>query len=280
MIDCFVFFNELDLLEIRLHTLAPYVERFVLCESVITHSGHPKPLYFQENKDRFKDFNITHLIADGGMTPNTYINDTPAWRRERYHKEFLMNGIDDVDPNTTILTSDLDEIPDLEPYHVEGMEGRFRQQMYYYYVNMYSGFSWWYGTFAIQRGKLERREKLGGGCLPDREWPITIGQIAVGKRRRPALRPADDPGGKGWHFSTLGSLEQIQHKFQSGAHTELSNDDHINRLAELRQNMRDPYRSGWGRNSRVCQISMPSGPKYLLDNRDKFRHFFYEPPAE
>ena len=54
MIDAFIFFNELDLLEIRLNSLVSYVKRFILCECPFTHSGKPKHLYFNENKERFK----------------------------------------------------------------------------------------------------------------------------------------------------------------------------------------------------------------------------------
>ena len=48
--DCFNFFNELDILEIRLNTLYEYVDYFVIVESNLTHSGEQKPFYFEENK--------------------------------------------------------------------------------------------------------------------------------------------------------------------------------------------------------------------------------------
>ena len=52
--DCFIFFNELDLLEIRLKTLEKVVDYFLLVEATKTHRGQDKPLYFNENKERFK----------------------------------------------------------------------------------------------------------------------------------------------------------------------------------------------------------------------------------
>ena len=97
MIDCFPFFNELDLLEVRLNSLAPYVKKFVLCEMSVTHSGKPKPLYFQESKDRFKDFNITHLIAP------PYYGD--PWSTEHYQREYLMNGLHDIDNEEIFFSS-------------------------------------------------------------------------------------------------------------------------------------------------------------------------------
>lgn len=64
--DCFSFFNELDLLEIRLNTLDSIVDKFILVESTLTHTGNQKPLFYAENKSRFKKFNdkIIHIIVD------------------------------------------------------------------------------------------------------------------------------------------------------------------------------------------------------------------------
>lgn len=53
IIDCFTFFNELDVLEIRLRELDGVVDRFVLVEATLTHQGKPKPLLYAENKERF-----------------------------------------------------------------------------------------------------------------------------------------------------------------------------------------------------------------------------------
>ena len=57
--DCFLFFNELDLLEVRMHELNNSVDFFVLQESTKTHSGKPKSLYFQENKIPLKILRLT-----------------------------------------------------------------------------------------------------------------------------------------------------------------------------------------------------------------------------
>ncbi len=145
MIDSFIFFNEVDLLEIRLNSLGPYIERFVLCESSVTHSGKDKPLYFPENKERFKDFNITHLISPP--------RNASSWRLEHYQREYLMNGISDIDGEEIILLSDLDEIPNLKDYE-PGTEGVFRQSLYYYYLNVFTGISNMKGTTATKKKNI------------------------------------------------------------------------------------------------------------------------------
>ena len=58
--DCFSFFNELDLLEIRLNVLKDAVDKFVLVEAGETHSGKPKPLYFKENEARFAAHHLSN----------------------------------------------------------------------------------------------------------------------------------------------------------------------------------------------------------------------------
>jgi len=251
MIDCFMFFNELDLLEIRLNTLASRVERFVLCESTLTHSGKPKSLFFDENKDRFKGFNITHLVSDGGMTPDAGKNRGDPWRRENYQREFLMNGIKDEEPDTMILISDVDEIPDLETYQ-EGVEGVFRQRVYYYYFNVYACVNNWKGTIAIRKKNITTLNKLRDN------------------RNRTAGN-----GSRGWHFSTLGTVDNIIYKIESFAHYDLDRPDIKAMIPENRRTLIDPYRRGWNRIPTQCMVEEPSGPKWLLDNKDRYKHLWW-----
>ena len=64
--DCFQFFNELDILKIRLHVLNPVVDRFVISEATETFSGLKKPLYYEENKELFAEFadKIIHVVVE------------------------------------------------------------------------------------------------------------------------------------------------------------------------------------------------------------------------
>ena len=56
IVDVFPFFNELDLLDIRLNVLDPYVDCFIISEATKTFSGLDKPLYYEENKKLLKSF--------------------------------------------------------------------------------------------------------------------------------------------------------------------------------------------------------------------------------
>lgn len=104
--DCFQFYNEIDLLELRLIELAPVVDRFVLVEARYTHAGDEKPLYFEQNQHRFAAYldRIDHVIVEddpGGF----------SWKREGHQREAISRGIADLADDDMILISDVDEIP-------------------------------------------------------------------------------------------------------------------------------------------------------------------------
>jgi len=239
MIDVFSFFNELDLLEVRLHALAPYVDRFVLAESTQTHSGNPKPLFFEENKDRFKDFNITHLI----IPPK----DGLMWELEEYAREYLLDNIKDGNPEEIILISDVDEIPNIKNYN--GEEGSFKQYLYRYYFNCYTGFDNWIGTFAIKRKNVDRN------CI----------EFEKRKRYKKKLKVVGD----GWHFSSLGSPEDIIYKFESSADQRFNKEKYKSVVEERRKNLTCYF------DSRVkFSAEMPSGPEWLLNNKEKYPNLF------
>ena len=105
--DAFQFFNELDMLEIRLHELENVVYRFILVEATRTHSNHPKPLHFALNKDRFAPFRdkIIHIVVDD--LPNS----TNAWVLENFQRNAILRGLNEAHPNDLVVIADVDEIP-------------------------------------------------------------------------------------------------------------------------------------------------------------------------
>lgn len=228
MIDCFPFFNELDVLEVRLHTLAPYVDRFVLAECSKTHSGNTKALYFDENKDRFEEFNILHVIIPAKIGE--------PWDLEAYGREVLLNSIGDTDSEEIILISDVDEIPDLSEY--SRMEGVFSHKLYCYRFNFFTGLNW-RGTFAI------KKKNIGRHCIEPH---------LRNKHKRESTTV-----GKGWHFSWIGNVEQAIYKLESFAHQELNTTEYKNKIIENRGKL---------------TIQMPSGPKWLLENKDRYPDLF------
>ncbi|TCL36078.1 beta-1,4-mannosyl-glycoprotein beta-1,4-N-acetylglucosaminyltransferase [Anaerospora hongkongensis] len=107
--DCFTFFNEFELLELRLNLLNNVVDYFVLVESNKTFKNENKEYYFEKNQDKFKDYldKIIHIK----------VNDMPdydpddEWRLEVYQRNCIMRGLNNTSPDDIVLISDVDEIP-------------------------------------------------------------------------------------------------------------------------------------------------------------------------
>jgi len=105
--DCFTFFNELDMLEIRLNILDPIVDKFVLVEATKTQNNKNKPLFYKLNKHRYKKFadKIIHIVVD------KYPKNISQWTIENYQRNCITKGLKQCNDNDIIMISDLDEIP-------------------------------------------------------------------------------------------------------------------------------------------------------------------------
>ena len=111
--DCFPFFNELELLELRLNELDGIVDKFVLVEATKTQTGLPKPLYFAENRARFDAFanKIIHIIVDDMPSGD---GTRAHWVRERLQRNSIAKGLVNCNPQDIIMVSDVDEIPNVQ----------------------------------------------------------------------------------------------------------------------------------------------------------------------
>lgn len=117
IIDCFMFYNELDILKIRFEELYDVVDYFVIIEGTITHNDTEKPLYFSENKNLFAKYldKIIHRVTDFEENYEfaKYIKTSNKnWFRENYQRECCRNVIDELNLNDDdiIIISDCDEI--------------------------------------------------------------------------------------------------------------------------------------------------------------------------
>ncbi len=272
--DCFTFFNELDLLEIRLNVLNDVVDRFVLVEATKTFSGHNKPLYFNQNRDRFKDFlpKIVHVIVDD------YPRFVTAWTYESHQRNCIIRGLADPKPDDVILISDLDEIPNpvlVEQYRNTPGIKLFHQAMYYYYFNYLCHTTpiWRCGTkmlFYKDFLTFDERYKVAySEYLPEENnHGVTINKVRH-------LYGADVvvPNG-GWHFSYLGKVDSIVEKLKSFSHQELNvgNNFDASVVADRICKGRDPF----GGNARFYGVALDNRfPQYLLDNKTKYSHLIF-----
>ncbi|MFN8250450.1 MAG: hypothetical protein U0V75_01115 [Ferruginibacter sp.] len=220
IIDCFTFFNELDMLEFRLKLLDATVDRFVIAESNITHSGKPKPYYFEEHSQRFQPWlhKITYLPIvqsteglsfDQALT--SYTPGSAAWKLENEQRNALFEAAKYAADDDLVLVSDLDEIPDpgkLAKIDLSNGPKALSMLFHYYFLNCQNtGYErWWNGSIVCTGSQFK----------------VTTPQ-ALRDKRNDWKRVAKG----GWHFSYLGGLEKIKYKIQSFAHTEFNKDEYL-----------------------------------------------------
>ena len=223
--DCFTFFNELDLLEIRLNAHAPFVSRFVLAEATHTHTGHPKPLYFQENRTRFAPFlhSITHIVVDD--PPLGGVSEIENVRREKHQRNALARGLDSARPDDFVLISDVDEIVRAEA--IEDIVKRpavfpavhlFELRWFYYFLNYEKPRRWLgSGPRMVSMRRFSTPQALRDIHPPDepRPWPRRLRWMRRNYGRAMDYRVHRDAG---WHFSYMGGIDAVVKKLASYAH--------------------------------------------------------------
>lgn len=178
VIDCFVFFNELDMLEKRLSYMDKYVDYFVLVESPTTFKGNQKPLYFEKNKRRFSRWNdkIIHVktkpLGEGfwdseknkdqvyDFTDNRKNKSDETWKtweRESQQRYSIIDGLRHFEPYDTIIISDIDEIPNMDTVsNINVSEPMSCLMEHYVYSKNYKKSSLWTGSIFISLRELNK----------------------------------------------------------------------------------------------------------------------------
>lgn len=198
--DCFLFFNELDMLELRLKELYDHVDHFVLVESYETFKGHPKSLIFYQNKERFAPYldKIIHVPL------HRYPHKTKsAWDREGHQRNGVIHGLTEAAPDDIILLSDLDEIPKTDSIKEAiallnqnpDQAICFRMKLYHYRINLYEN-DQWPGTMVTTFAKFR---EIGGDPLRYYDQKTYLPDA-------------------GWHFSSIGTRDNLALKYASYSH--------------------------------------------------------------
>ncbi|MDP1864012.1 MAG: hypothetical protein Q8K52_08915 [Thiobacillus sp.] len=292
--DCFLFFNELELLELRLNVLDEIVDYFVIVESAITFQGEEKEYLFEKNRGRFAKFEhkIIHYkvekysldfanlpyVADPQSRDDLILNSIYEhidacphfdkhkefwWGNDFYQRECIRRALAVAGPaqDDLILLSDVDEIPNPE------VVGKIKEEIFptslvclqqhefCYYFNYYHN-SNWVGTCAF----------LYGGFSD-----ASLNAIRFSTKRDEGFSPEIMDNG-GWHFTSIGSVEAIQKKIRSWGHRELNTAAVLNRVE---YNVRHGYdifrRPGFGR-LQYLPIQNAMLPPYLAGIPHSFAH--------
>ena len=260
--DCFPFFNELDILEMRFEELWDVVDRFIIVEATLTHGGMPKPLYFKDNLQRFSKYlsKVSHIVVD----------DYPAldsWSIERYQRDAIMRGLADCKDNDIIIMGDADEIPRAEViknYKIEQGLCCIRQSLYYYNFNCKAKQYWdWLRILPFSKMKTMTPCEVRYTVNYDLEKQV----IHNG----------------GWHLSYFADIDGIIEKIKASAHQEYNTPELTDRdsVAKAVTEGKDIF----GRNLQyeiVSPLNHPSEsefglPKSVYGNEDKYKQYFFLP---
>lgn len=257
MIDCFIFYNELDLLQYRLSILNDVIDYFVIVESRQTFVGKDKPLYFNENKHMFEKYNnkIIHIIVDLPYKCTTV--PSQIWDNEFFQRNAISQGIESLKskmtPRDIIIITDVDEIPD--PAILTQIKMNIEIDIYsiamdFYYYNLNTKFGWFW-TFP----KILSYTKY----LECKESNITCNDIR--KMNTKCIKG-------GWHLSYFGDAAFIKNKIENFSHQEFNIDEFtdISKIKKRIENGKDLY----DRELNITHISIKDN-KYLPPQYETFK---------
>ncbi|EOS25317.1 MAG: glycosyl transferase GT17 family protein [Lachnospiraceae bacterium] len=267
--DCFQFFNELDILKIRLHVLSPVVDRFVISEATETFSGLEKPLYYEENKAMFAEFEdkIIHVVVEDTPQGGTHERDT-------FQKNAVTRGLAGCTDDDIVIFSDLDEIPNPDKIREilqnfqEDKIYHFAQRLFYCYLNMEEVS----GSLLSYAGEFEgvaRKKWIGTKMLSYkllREQHLLLGELRFPERKEIGIRVEDG----GWHFGYMGGhgekdiRKRVQEKVVSAAHQEYNSKHVLSNVTDQIKDGKDIF----GRNAQFvrCEID-ESFPAYIREHQ-------------
>jgi len=210
--DCFLFFNELEILDIRLHEMYEHVDKFVLVESVETFRGNLKPLYYQENQERYKKFSdkIIHIVL------KERVDTIDPWERETFQRNQIIRGLNSCQPEDVVIISDVDEIvkgsvmPQIVQLLLQDRQDAVicEQPMYRLYLNV-RDFCLWAGTCATT---FQHLSTISPELLRRKRY------VHNEKGEIKFCYPFIVNGG--WHFTSMGGLELAIKKMESYSHQE------------------------------------------------------------
>ena len=270
--DCFPFYNELDLLDLRLAELYDHVDHFVIVEATTTFQSNPKELYLKDNWDRYAQYHdkMIHIVVDDAP------GDPDAWVNDIFQRNAIMRGLDGTDDEDIIIVEDADEI--LRPEIIDHMRANpkdimgfrvpyFNFKLNYLLVNNVESYHVW--SVACKRKYLEAPDAFRGTRFNLTQLPLDYEDETIRMYEH-----------AGWHFTYLGDDEFIRNKIKSFAHTELNNDDVLSKI-----NVEDMIKRGVGFNPLdlrpFIQVAVDDYfPKTVVDNIEKYQDRILSGPAK
>ena len=262
--DCFQYFNEDHIAELRFNILDKFVDTFVIVESTVNHQGQSKKLHFDINKySKFKK-KINYIV----------VNDTPENIKkahkggeslvEQHQRNSIIKGLKKCEDNDLVILSDVDEIPDLNKLNEfdKNKYAVFSQKMFMYKLNLLNiNENNWHGSKICLKRNFKSPQWLRN--LKFKKYPFW---------RIDKIRNLQIIENGGWHFAYLQSPENISNKIKSFAHGEFntissSDEKKIKLKIERGEDIFD-------RGYKIKKVEIDASfPKYIFENKEKLKEW-------
>ena len=287
--DCFMYFDEELILDLRLNILDKFVDYFVIVESVFTHKGEKRDLKFNINKFKKFENKIVYLVYDQEPSQIEKIvsKDTEdeksrkyimnALFRENAQRNFINGALNDLDNEDIILISDVDEIPNLKGINFKEKKSKiilFKQDMLYYKFNLKLPNLDWTGTKACKKKYFKSAQWLRN--VKDRKYPFYRVDTYFSEKKYINCEFVDNGG---WHFTNIKTAKQIKQKLESYLHhiefdkNPLSAED-IDKIIQDKIAIYDlsvDQRKNKIRGNKLENYPLHKLPKYLQDNLNDYK---------
>ena len=263
--DCFQFFNEENILDLRLNILDEYVDFFVIAESTTDHQGNIKKLNFDINK--FKKFQkkIIYVVVDDTAESIKKPHLGQNSLVERHQRNSIIRGLKNCSDDDLVIISDVDEIPDLSKLSLFSKKNRyavFSQKKFDYKLNLLNETEGeWFGSKICLKKNLKSAQWLRD--LKFKKYPFW---------RMDKIRDLQIIKDGGWHFSYLQNPKNLLEKIASFSHgernkPEFANEKNIEEKIKMQENIFD-----LGFSYKKIDIDH-TFPKYIIENKEKLKEW-------
>ena len=256
--DCFQYFNEDHIVDLRLNILNQYVDYFVISESTKTHQGKEKKINFNSNNfSKFKG-KIKFVVSEYKEKINFEKHKGGESPIEQFQRNSLLEGIKDSSPDDFVILSDSDEIPDLSKLKEINPNKKFiafSQKMFMYKLNLQNlDESNWIGSRLTKKKNISSMQDLRN--LKFKKYPFW----RLDKYNLQIIQG-------GWHFSFLQTPQQILKKVKSFSHGEFNNDTINLKLIEEKIIKNEDI---FGRGLTLEKVELNSTyPNFIIKNKNK-----------
>lgn len=289
-IDCFMYYDEDMILDLRLNMLDKFVSYFVICEANFNHNGSKRELKFDIKKfSKFKSkiiylplyFQPNNIKAindmDSQLIKNSKILDN-ALLRENFQRNYLQNKIKDFQDDDLIIISDVDEIPNLEKFTYKSKITFFEQKMFYYKLNLLHENFKWYGSKITKKKHLLSPQWLRN--VKSKKYPFWRIDIFLSKTKYNNINFIKDGG---WHFTNIKSPKDIHFKFSNFLH-HLEYEESNLKIEDLEKMIKerkisynhslDKKGNKWNSSISLKKVGDEFLPNYLNKNKSKYKIWF------